>query len=82
LWFGKFHFADGALCKTGLQDMQKIDFLPKDIAMKDVKRLFGFFTPAKYDFAFLGGVSHTQRVLSVMTVIEVIVQSSSEQWKD
>lgn len=69
--------------KTDLQDMQKIDFLPKDIAMKDVKRLFGFFTPAKYDFAFLGGVNIIQSFhcsLEDCTITSMTVMTDNTLW--
>jgi hypothetical protein len=58
--------------KTGLQDMQKIDFLPKDIAMKDVKRLFGFFTPAKYDFAIWRKLSTAAQFLETISLLSLI----------
>ncbi|CAG2233916.1 unnamed protein product [Mytilus edulis] len=45
---------------TDLLNLKKIEFIPKDISLNDVKRLFGFFNPAKYDFSFTGGVNIVQ----------------------
>lgn len=68
---------------TGILNLKKIEFIPKDVSLNDVKRLFGFFNPAKYDFSFTGGVNIVQSFHSSLedcTITSLAFMPNTSLW--